>query len=73
MLDPQPAFGRLTAPPCDSHPRDAYEWLCEAENILESARRNTLPLSRKLALLQRVASLYREQPTSQAQTQAENT
>jgi hypothetical protein len=53
MSDPQPAFGRFTSPVCEPPPRDDYEWLCEAEEVLCKARRGPLARREKLALLER--------------------
>jgi hypothetical protein len=42
MSDPQPTFGRFTdVPDPEPQPRDAYTWLCEAEDVLSDARRCT--------------------------------
>ena len=54
MSDPQPAFGRFTAPMWEPPPpHDDYEWLCEAEDALCDARRRTVTRREKLALLER--------------------
>ena len=42
MSDPQPLFGRFTDwPESESQPRDADDWLCEAEEALSDAQRCT--------------------------------
>jgi hypothetical protein len=53
MNDPQPAFGRFTAPPFERSPRDLDDWLSEAEEELQQAFRQTHPRHQRLAHLER--------------------
>ena len=61
MPEPQPAFGRFThLPAAESEPRDWYEWICEAEDVLAAVRRTGLPARDRLALLDRAAECIEE-------------
>jgi hypothetical protein len=53
MPDPQPAFGRFTDLAWEPLPRDEYEWLCAAEELLCNSRRGNITTRQKLALLDR--------------------
>ena len=56
MREPQPAFARFTDLPSDEpEPRDCYEWICEAEDILAIVRRDGLSGRDRVALLDRAA------------------
>ena len=61
MSDPQPTFGRFTdVPGPEPQPRDAYEWLCEAEDALSDARRRTVNRQQMLAWMKRAIDCIEE-------------
>ena len=53
MNDPQPTFGRFTAPPFERSSRYRDDWLSEAEEELRQAFRQTHPRHQLLAHLGR--------------------
>lgn len=55
MLDPQPTYGRFTASPAELQPRDASDWLEDAEDALRHAHNQSLPQRKRLALLDEAA------------------
>jgi hypothetical protein len=55
MLDPQPTCGRFTAPPAELQPRDASNWLGDAEDAIRQAHNQSLPQCKRLALLDEAA------------------
>ena len=55
MFDPQPTFGRFTAPPVEPQPRDASDWLEDAEDTLRHAQHLSLPRRERLALIDQAA------------------
>jgi hypothetical protein len=55
MLDPQPTYGRFTAPPAEPQPRDASAWLEDAEDAIRNAQNQSLPQPKRLALLDEAA------------------
>ena len=54
MLDPpQPTYGRFTVPPAELQPRDASDWLEDAEDAIRHAHNQSLPQRRRRGPLER--------------------
>jgi hypothetical protein len=57
MLDPQPTYGRCTAPPAEPQARETSDWLEDAEDALRQAQHQSLPQRQRLALLDETRSI----------------
>jgi hypothetical protein len=60
MFDPQPTYGRFTVSPAEPKPRDASEWLEDAEESLRHAQRLSLPRRERLALIDQAAECIQQ-------------
>ena len=55
LLFLQALYGRFTAPPAEPQPRDASDWLEDADDAIRHAQNQSLPRRKRLAPLNEVA------------------